>query len=163
MFEFEIARSDRHCSVTDKELQPGDYFYSVIINDGDEYQRVDISDAAWKGPPDDCVGWWRTQVPTLATLRMKWAPNDVMVHYFESLADDPAKRDTRFILSLLMLRRRLFSQREIETNPDGSEEIIYDCSRNNKEYRVTVVELSENRMEQVQNELAELLYCPGKK
>lgn len=161
MLDFEIQRSERRCSVTDRELSPGEYFYSVILDHEGEIVRRDYSLDAWQGPPENCVGWWKTQVPSLATLRMKWAPNDVMLHYFERLADDPSKLDVRYVLSLLMLRRKILVQQDSTELTDGTELIQYHCSRNGREYEVQVVDLAPNRIEQIQNELAELLYCPG--
>lgn len=162
MLDFEISRSERRCSATDEELKPGEDFYSVIVPDGDEIHRLDFSEAAWSGPPADCIGWWKTQVPTLATLRMKWAPHDVMLHYFESLQERPDKQDTKYVLSLLMMRKRILAQRGAEPTPDGGEELVFDCRRNGKEYRVQLVDLDETRIEQIQSELSELLFCPGK-
>lgn len=161
MLDFEIQRSERRCSVSDRELQPGEYFYSVVLDQDGTVVRRDYSLESWKGPPENCVGWWKTQVPSLATLRMKWAPTDVMLHYFERLADDPSKQDVRYVLSLLMLRRRIFVQRGTVELEDGTELITYHCPRKGQEYEVQSVELPANRIEQIQSELAELLYCPG--
>lgn len=188
MLDFEIKRSERRCSKTDRELVAGDVFYSVLIQTSEgETKREDIYEGAWEGPPEDCVGWWKTQVPSLASLRMKWAPNDVMLHYFDSLTDVPDKQDLRFVLSLLLLRRKILTQRESiqllrqdetedqtsddETDTEAkdkdstagqlAEELQFYCPRNQKEYSVVAVDIAASRIAKIQDELAELLYSPG--
>ena len=160
MLEFEIQRSERRCSVSDRELKPGEMFYSAIIDADGELNRLDFSDEHWKGAPENCVGWWKTQVPTLASLKMKWAPNDVMLHYFERLLEDPAKADVAYVLSLLMMRRRILAEKGVTQDTLGMEQINYFCPKNEKNYSVMVTPLHADRIEVIQAELAELLYCP---
>ena len=39
--------------------------------------------------------------------RPHWAPNDVMLNYFERLLEDPTAEDARYVLALLLVRRRM--------------------------------------------------------
>ena len=52
---------------------------------------------AWQGPPEDAVGWWKGIIADAGGKRMHWAPNDVMLHYFERLLEDPKYSHIRFV------------------------------------------------------------------
>ncbi len=76
--------------------------------------RRDYSAEAWPSPPDGTIGWWKSQVPDTHATRMHWAPNDVILHYFEQLEDQHDKEDIRFVLALLMIRRRIVRLEDTE-------------------------------------------------
>src|SRR4051812_17493557 len=85
MLDFEVQRCSRHCSQTQRELKPGETVYSVLLSRGAEIVRLDYSADAWPGPPEESIGWWKSVVPDTNGNRVQWAPNDVMLHYFEQL------------------------------------------------------------------------------
>ncbi|HTN76673.1 MAG TPA: hypothetical protein VL096_15550, partial [Pirellulaceae bacterium] len=113
MLEFDIHRGTKKCFATQRDFRPGETYYSVLIAEGAEVVRHDYCSEAWSGPPDDAIGWWKAQQPG-ASNKKHWAPNDVMLQYFEQLADKPEQVDVRYVLALLMIRRRVVRQEAIE-------------------------------------------------
>lgn len=157
MFDLEVQKFTRRCAETGRQLQPGDVFYSVLVSEGASVLRRDYAEQAWKGPPEGAIGWWKSKVPDPQAKTMHWAPNDVMVHYFTQLEEDEDRRDTRYILALLMIRRRILRLEETEPDGQGGEQLVVYCPRNESEYRVPVRPPSEERIAEIQNELAKLL------
>lgn len=157
MLDFEVQRCTRRCAATDRELQPGETFYSVLRAEGAEVVRSDYCEDAWQGPPEDALGWWKSQMPTPTTKKMHWAPNDVMLHYFEQLENQPDKQDARYVLTLLMIRRRVVQLEDTEKDDAGGETLVVYCPRNENEYRVSVVPPTQERVNEIQEELAKLL------
>lgn len=162
VLDFEVKRCTRVCAKTDRALQPGDVFYSYLTRDGGETVRIDVAADAWEGPPEDCVGWWKSNVPDLKSKKMNWAPDDVMLHYFAETEGCDDQADIRYILALLMVRRRIFRLEESETL-DGQEMLVLFCGKNNTEYRVSVEPISAARSQEVQELLAQLLVDAGSK
>ncbi|MBM4005683.1 MAG: hypothetical protein FJ295_20755 [Planctomycetes bacterium] len=158
MIDFEVQRFTRHCSRSGRELLPGESFYSVLVQQGASVSRVDYAADAWEGPPDNSLGWWQSRVPDTTSRRIQWAPNQVMVEYFERLADDPQNQDLRYVLTLLMIRRRILRQEEVETDSDGQEWIRVFCGRNECHYRVKVAMPDESRGDAIQTELSKILF-----
>ena len=154
--DFQVQRCSRRCSATDKEFQPGEVFYSLLIADGAEIVRRDFSESAWEGPPENAVGWWQSQMPSINSKKIGWAPNDVMLEFFQQLADKPEKEDLRYILTLLLIRRRVMRLEETELQ-EGREQLVVYCSRQEQTYRVTVVHPDPARTQEIQDELATLL------
>ena len=74
---------------------------------GADVVRQDFCSEAWTGPPDAAFGWWKSRVPEPAAKKIKLAPNDVLLELFDQLADQPDQHDMRYVLTLLLVRRRV--------------------------------------------------------
>ena len=59
--DFEVQRFTRRCAATDRELAPGELFYSVLLAEGAEVVRHDYAAEAWNGPTVRAApGWWKS-------------------------------------------------------------------------------------------------------
>lgn len=159
MVEFDIQRCTRKCAKTDREFQPEEEFYSALIAEGSTVVRHDYSKEAWEAPPENALGWWKSRMPEANAKKVNWAPNDVMLHYFEQLADDPASADVRYVLSLLMIRRRVVRLEETRHEAEGGEHMVLYCPKNETEYVVPVSEPTGERVQQIQESLTQLLFA----
>jgi hypothetical protein len=155
--DYEVQRFSRRCAATGRELVPGETFYSVVVAEGAELKRYDYSAEAWPGPPERAIGWWKSQVPDPNARRMHWAPNDVMLEFFDELAEQPDKQDMRYVLALLLVRRRVMRLEESETDEQGREIMVLYCPRRDATYRVPAVVPEPSRIEAIQQDLARLL------
>lgn len=156
MIEFEIQRCTRHCMVTGRELKPGEEYYTVLMDDGGQWRRLDYAIEAWQGPPDDCVAWWRARIPPSSGTRKQWAPDDIMLHCFEELVGDAQRADFRYVLALLMMRRRILRLEATERMPDGTERATLYCPKRDAVYVVPVVLPDEARLQVLQQEIERL-------
>lgn len=156
MIDFEIERCTRHCAVTGRELKPGEEYYTVLIDDDEQWRRLDYSAEAWQGPPDDCVAWWRARIPPPSGTRKHWAPDDVMLHCLEELEGNAERADFRYVLALLMMRRRILRLEGTERMPDGSERATFYCPKRDAAYTVPVVLPDEDRLQGLQEEIHRL-------
>ena len=157
--EYEIQRCTRHCAATGRELAPGEEFYSVLIAEGADLRRYDYSADAWAGPPDGVIGWWKSQMPGPTSKRIHLAPNEVLLHFFEDLQSQPDKEEMRYVLALLLVRRRLMRLEEQEHDERGREVLVLYCPRRETTYRVPAVAPDQSRIDEIQEELARLLFA----
>jgi hypothetical protein len=157
--DYEIQRCTRRCAATERELQPGEEFFSVLIAEGAKLARHDYSIEAWQGPPEGAAGWWKSQVPQPDAKRVHWAPNDVMLQFFDELEQQPARQDMRYVLALLLVRRRVMRLEEEAKEEDGRETLVLYCPRREATYRVPAVMPDESRINEIQQELANLLFA----
>lgn len=156
--DFEIQRCTRHCATTGRELLPGETFYSALVDKESSVERLDYSEEAWTEPPEDAIGWWQTQLPDPKIQRKQWAPNDVMLRLFDELAEQPEQQDVRYVLALLLVRRRVMRMEEAEPDEqDGVEAQVLYCPRRDETYRVPVVLPDAERAEEIQRQIAQLL------
>jgi hypothetical protein len=162
MLDYEIHRCTRRCAATDRELAIGETCYSVLVPEGATVVRRDYSAEGWSEPPAAAIGWWKTTVTDPHAGRPHWAPNDVMLNYFERLLEDPASEDARYVLALLLVRRRVLRVEGHEKDDQGHETLLLHCGRNDTNYRVTEALPAPERAAAIQQQLAELLQTHGK-
>jgi hypothetical protein len=148
-----------HATLFGQRARPvaGEWFYSVLVEEGAELRRHDYSVEAWHGAPPEAIGWWKAQVPERGAGRMHWAPNDVMLHFFDELAEQPDRQDMRYVLALLLVRRRVMRLEESEKDDQGREVLVLYCPRRDATYKVPAVAPDPQRIGAIQEELAKLL------
>lgn len=159
MIDFEVKPRGRRCAKTDRAFEPGEAFYSVLVSEGSDVVRYDYAADQWEGPPEQAVGWWKSQIPDQSANKVQWAPNDVMRHYFQQLEENPEKTDVRYILTLLMIRRRLLRLEETETDDNNRQWLVVYCPKQEASFRVPVTQPDAAQVEAIQEELAQLLFA----
>jgi hypothetical protein len=161
MLDYEFQRCSRRCSVTERDLKNGEDCYSVLWAEGAEIVRRDYSAEAWQGPPENSLGWWKSTVVDPNAGRPHWAPNDVMLNYFERLAEDPSAEDARYVLALLLVRRRVLRVEGTEKDALGRVTLLLHSSRSESQYHAAEVVPTPERAAAIQQQLAELLQTNG--
>ena len=167
LLDFDVQRSTRRCAATDRSLEPGDECYSVLEIQGADVIRKDYCREAWTGPPEAAFGWWKSRVPEPVAKKIKLAPNDVLLELFDQLADRPRQEDMRYVLTLLLVRRRVF---RLETPPETptdrakqgddnetTETMFVYCPKRDATYEVSAALPGESRIDEIQQQLSELL------
>jgi hypothetical protein len=160
MLDFEIQRFTRRCAKTNREFEAGEEYYSCLVAEGPSVVRYDYCVQAWEEPPSGAIGWWKSRIPEPTSHKMHWAPDDVMLGYFLQLDGKPECEDVRYVLALLMIRRRMLRLEEA-SHVDGEELLRLFCPRNESEYSVRVVIPPAERIDEIQNDLAKLLHADG--
>ena len=154
MLDYQIQPNTRRCAVNGRELQPGEKFYTVLIEEGIRFVRQDYSAEAWKGPPEGAFSFWAGHVPKPQSRR-RLIVDDAFLHdCFLRLEGqgEPAKVNFRYILALLLMRRRRFKFEE--TRQEGGLEVLcLRCARTGDRHEVVNPRLTEEEMRQVQEDV----------
>jgi len=156
--DFEIRRSSRRCSVTGRDLAPGEWFYSALVETESGLERRDFAEASWSGPPESSIGWWRSRIATGDTARFYWAPSSVLLAYFERLLSDPARRQESYLMALVLVRKRLVQWREIAIDDQGQQWLVLHQPSANREYRAAIDTPTPQRADEIQAMLCEHLF-----
>ncbi len=82
--------------------------------------RQDYSSEGWLGPPEGVLAWWQATMPARDTKRQSWAPSDVMLDLLEQLESQSERHDMRYVLSLLLIRRRVVRLEDVEHDELGA-------------------------------------------
>lgn len=155
--DFKIQGCTHRCAKTERRLCPGEIFCSALIAEGADVVRYDYCEEAWEGPPAGAIGWWKSRVPESKPSRAHWAPNDVMLDLFDQWEGQPDRQDTRYVLTLLLVRRRVLRLEDTQPEPTDPGVLIAYCPRRDVTYTVPSVIPSEARIQEIQDELARLL------
>ncbi len=120
-----ISRFTGVCAHTGAPIHPGaEYVAALCEADGPEgIQRVDFSASAWDAGarPDRLFAFWRGAAPTRDGQRSPLVSDDELLSLFESVIDsgDEDRARFRFLLCLILLRKRLLRHDSTETRPTG--------------------------------------------
>ncbi len=159
--EYDVQRCTRQCAITGRELRAGEAFFSTLVAEGAALVRHDYACEAWSGPPEGVMGWWKSRMPEATTKKAQLAPNDVILELFDQLAEQDDKTDMRYVLALLLVRRRVARPEESETDEEGREWMMMYCPRREATLKTLVTMPTEERAAEIQEELGRLLYASG--
>jgi hypothetical protein len=155
--DYDVQNFTRHCTATGREFAPGEWYYSVLVADGADLKRQDYATDAWQGPPAEAIGYWKSQVPDKTVKRKQRAPNDVILQFFDELAQQSDKQDMRYVLTLLLIRRRVFRLEEEERDPAGNEILTVYCPCRDTTHTVQAVMPEQSKIDEIQQQLTALL------
>ncbi|MDR1924461.1 MAG: hypothetical protein LBQ66_08800 [Planctomycetaceae bacterium] len=156
--QMEVPKASRNCFACGRELLPGETFFSVVFEEGDVVVRRDFAGENWKEPPENFIAWWKTTVPKPNDKKNKLAPNDVLLNLFNQIRNNDNQADLLYVLSLLLIRRRLFRyEREEKNDTDPKNMIVYSIKENST-FEIPIAMPNRNRLEEIQTQLTELLY-----
>ena len=161
--DFEVGRCTRHCAVSDRRLDPGEAYYSALVPRGAEVERVDFAAAAWNGPPDGAIGWWRSRLDN-PNGRRPLAPNEVLLALFERWSDEPEQTVARYVLALLLLRRKVLrieegSPLEEEPQSNAAEVLRLYCPHDDTTHEVVIATPTPEEARRVDEQLLGLLHA----
>jgi hypothetical protein len=158
MIDYQIQANTRRCAVSGRELRPGERFYSVLLDEGGTFVRKDYASEAWQGPPTGAFSFWAGRVPAAETNRRPRIDDDLLLDCFQRLEgqDEPGRLNFRYIVSLLLLRRKRLRFEEVRVH-EAQETLCLRCTRTGNLYTVANPRLSDDQMASVQEEVFKVL------
>ncbi len=158
MIDYQLQPSTRRCSVTGRELRPGERYYSVLLDEAGKFIRKDFSAEIWQGPPPAAFSFWAGKVPESSDLRRPPIDDEMLLDCFQRLEGqtDPARLNFRYVVALLLTRRRRLKFEEV-VKVDGQEVLCLRCARTGARHRVVNPSLTEEEMSVVQEQVFEAL------
>ena len=152
----EIPRPSRTCSVSSRDFQPNETFFSVLTGEPYQFVRKDISAEHWTGPPKDFFGWWKSTVKHIAEHAPQQVSGETLQDMFERLTAQPGEADTFYVLTLLLLRRKLLRYEKETADEQGNRMLEVYALHSNMTYQVPIAMPSHERLEEIQQQLATL-------
>ncbi len=121
---YQIDRPSGQCAATGRELEPGEPFYAALVEDETgALQRADYCVEAWEAgeQPDACFGFWKSTVPEPNARRKPFVDDAVLLNLLRRLeeADQPQRVAFRFVLMLILMRKKLLRYDRTERRPDS--------------------------------------------
>lgn len=162
MSEFEIARGSGCCGACQRALVEGEVYHSVVLERPGGFERVDRCAACWQGPEASAVCHFRSRVPPARKARRQvFVSDSVLLDFFNRLgveagAGDASRADFRFVLALILMRKRLL--RYERTVREGEAE-LWEL-RQPKEsvtHRILNPQIDEERIARLTTELSLIL------
>jgi hypothetical protein len=158
MIDYPIQPSSRRCVVTGRDLQPGERYYSVLVDEGGRLLRRDYSVEAWSGPPHEAYSFWAGRVTAPQSPRRRAIDHELLMDCFLRLEGqvEPSRCNLRYVVALLLIRQRLLKLEDVRQQ-EGQEVLTVRCSRTGARSQVVNPGLTEEEMATVQDEVFQAL------
>lgn len=156
--DYQIQPNSRRCAVTGRELQPGERFYSALMDEAGAFVRRDFSTDAWQGPPAGAFSFWTGRVTASGEPTKPRFDDDLLEECFHRLdgQTEPSRLNFRYVVALLLMRRKRF-RFENSTTTQGVETISLRNLRTQEKHDLINPRLSDDEMAQVQEEVFQVL------
>ena len=157
--QFEVEAVTGHCATTGFAIKEGEEFYTVLIEAGESFTRADYSLKSWTGPPEGAYCHFKTRMPVKEKRKRMLVDKQLLVSFFERLADETelARLQFRFVLALILMRKRLLRYQDSATE-DGREVWRMTLTRDKSVHRVINPRLSDEQIEDVSRQLSAILH-----
>jgi hypothetical protein len=140
-------------------LAPGDKYYAALTEKDGSFVRTDYAAAAWPGPPAGAVAYWAGRVPAADTPKTPRVNEEILFDCFDHLVGtaDPSRVNFRYVVTLLLMRRRKLKFEDHRRLADGTEMMMLKDVRTGGRVEVADPRLSEEQIGAVQAEVFQLL------
>jgi len=126
--QYSVARPTGQCALTDRVIPPGVEYIACLVEhaEDDAMARTDVSLESWEAGdrPDRLFAFWRAWMPSPDEKPNPFLGDDELTAIFEQLCEAGAEvtdrqATFRFLLALLLLRKRLLRQDGSRAGEDG--------------------------------------------
>jgi hypothetical protein len=157
--QWEVASTTGRCAATGRPFEEGEEFYTVLLEDGESFRRVDYSLSGWSGPPDRAFCHFKSRVPVKEKQKKLLVDQEVLIGFFERLAEEsePVRIQFRFVLALILMRKRLLRY-DGSKMEDGVEVWTMTLTRDQTGHRVINPNLTDEQIEGVSTQLSAILH-----
>lgn len=163
--DYEIAGASEACGGCGRELAGGEEFVAVLYDRGETFERQDLCGDCWAGlgeSQESAFSVWRSRVPTRDEPKRRFVSNDVLIEFFERLegAGEPAKINFRFVLALMLMRKKLLVYDGSEVDEDGRDIWTMHLKADAKPIQVVHPALDARQMAEVTAQLGAVFETP---
>lgn len=156
-----IARRSRTCAHVGQEIEPGAAFYSALVEKDDSFERLDYSAEAWpEVDKEQFFSYWKNKPAANAGDKKPPVDFERLLVFFDDLEDaaEPGKRLLRYVLALVLARRRRLRLDDMSRTDAGDRLVVYD-RRSGKTLEITAPEAGREELEKTQEKLNQLFDC----
>ena len=156
---YEVPRPAGKCAVCGRDIVPGEKFIAALRETPTGLERLDVSPDCWdRFDRTDLLGFWQTVMPRPEEKKRLFVDDQTLCTLFERLGDavEPAKVHFRFVLGLILMRKRLvvYEQTRHETGRD-----VWEVRLKGQDTRLDLLDpkLDERQMAEVSQQLGQIL------
>ncbi|MDY7009641.1 MAG: hypothetical protein SVV80_02680 [Planctomycetota bacterium] len=160
--EYDIAKASGHCTACKRELAIAEEFVVALFDAEEGFRREDFCKPCWESRSDESAeafSIWHSRVPRPDEPKKPLISNNVLIEFFEKLdgQDEPAKINFRFVLALMLMRKRLLVYDGSESDEEDGKEVWTMHFRGvQSPVKVIRPELDEGRIAEVGSQLGAL-------
>ena len=170
--EYNISKTARECCSCQEPLAPGQPIVATICESAEEFERKDYCPDCWEagraaaggqggqdGRAAEPIAVWRTRVPTPKQKKRLFVDDELLVNFFERLdgTEEPARIHFRFVLALVLMRKKLLVYDRSDKDADGTEVWTMHLKGDRQVHKVVNPQMDEDKIAEVSGKLSEIL------
>ena len=161
--EYNITKTAGRCVVCEAEIAPGDELVATVREADEELVREDCCIPCWDADPKDdspeLLGVWRSRVPMPKEKKKLLIDDALLINFLQRLegTDVPARVNLRYVLALVLMRKRLLVYDRSEKREDGTDVWTMHLKGDQTTYLVTDPHLDEEQIAEVSRHLGEIM------
>jgi hypothetical protein len=161
MTEWDIQSRANACTACQKQFADKEAYHTLLTMDARGYTRRDLCGACFAGAPREGVlSYWQGEYK----LPPPPPPEPIQKETAETLlrklveSTDPSHTAARYILAVMLERKRILKHRDTVRGESGEELLVYEHARTGESFTLPDPHLRLDQLAQVQQEVAELLH-----
>lgn len=158
--DWDIKSRSRVCAVSGKPFEDKATIYSSLSHGPEGYLRQDISEECWEQfSREHLISFWKSVYqapPPPAEEPLKKETVETLLRQFMS-REDYSQLDVVFILVVMLERKRILVERDVQRREDGVKIRIYEHKQTGEIFTVPDPELRLDQLAEVQTKVNELL------
>lgn len=158
--EWEIKACGHVCAATGQPFADGQVIHSCLYHGEDGYMRRDFSNDGWTDEArQGALSHWKSEFkapppPTPEPVKKETA--EALLRQFMA-KDDYSRKNAIYILALMLERKRVLGERDVQVREDGTKVRIYEHKKTGEIFAVPDPQLKLSELAAVQQEVADLL------
>lgn len=157
--DWEIAKSQLKCQQCERPFAEQEEFFSALYEEDNRFVRKDYCTACWeKIDSATAYSFWKTRCIPKPEKVKKFVDDSVILDFFIRLQEsaEPAKKNFRYVLALLLMRKKLLKLKDIKKG-EGGEALILYYPDEDRYFEVYNPQLTEEQITQVTEEVGQIL------
>jgi len=160
--EWSIQGRSHVCSATGRDFAEGESFHTLLFDEGPGFRREDLSGEAFAARPAGApvpFSLWRSKyvppAPPAPEPLGRHTAEDLLRRYMDE--DTPQHTHARYLLAVMLERKRLLKEVEVKKSEDGRLTRIYEHTKTGEVFVVPDPQLRLDQLAALQVELSALL------
>jgi hypothetical protein len=160
MTDWDIQPRGSACTACRKAFADNEAYHTLLSLTGEGYLRRDLCGACFTGTArDGVISYWQGEYRPPPPP----APEPIQKQTAETLlkslcaSNDPTQSGARYILAVMLERKRILLHRDTVRQGDGSELLVYEHKATGESYTLPDPHLRLDQLEDVQRQVSELL------
>ncbi len=158
--DWNIQAAAHTCTACQKDFSDGAAIFSRLQFGAEGYARQDFCAVCWSDPArSGATGVWkgvyRAPAPPPEEPLKKETAESLLRHLMET--EDERHGNAIFILAVMLERRRILAERDVQTRADGMKIRVYEHKKTNETFFIPDPQLKLAALEHVQAEVVALL------
>ena len=156
---FDVPRTLGKCAASGRVINVGEKYFAAIRETPQGVERLDVATECWANfEKNDLLAFWQTVMPKADEKKKVFVDDEVLCTLFERLADadEPGKISFRFMLGLILMRKRLLIY---ETTRHEEARDVWVVRMKGKQEHMDLLDpkLDEQQMAEVSQQMGQIL------